>query len=153
MLETIKEEKKKLVKEGKLKKSALADSVIYKSDDNKYYEQIGQTVTDISDEIPFSIPDNWAWTRLSGVVNINMGQSPDGNDVFEADEVDNAYEFHQGKISFTDYCCPLKLRHSRMRICTYRCRIYELSLFYCESCPLITFLSYNWVLFDRRILR
>lgn len=47
------------------------------------------------------------WTRLSGVVNINMGQSPDGNDVFEADEVDNAYEFHQGKISFTDkYIAP-----------------------------------------------
>ena len=44
---------------------------------------------------------------MSGVVNIIMGQSPDGNDVFEADKVNDAYEFHQGKISFTDkYIAP-----------------------------------------------
>ena len=107
LLEQIKTEKQKLVKEGKLKKSALNDSVIFRGDDNKYYEQIGKTVTDISEEIPFSIPDSWAWSRLSGVVNIIMGQSPDSNDIFEADEVNNAYEFHQGKISFTDkYIAP-----------------------------------------------
>ena len=93
--------------EGKLKKSALTDSVIYKGDDNKYYEQIGKTVTDITEEIPFIIPDSWVWSRLSGAVNIIMGQSPNGNDVFEANEVDNAYEFHQGKICFTDkYIAP-----------------------------------------------
>ena len=107
LLEQIKAEKEKLVKEGKLKKSALNDSVIFRGDDNKYYEQIDKTVTDISEEIPFSIPDSWAWSRLSGVVNIIMGQSPDSNDIFEADEVNNAYEFHQGKISFTDkYIAP-----------------------------------------------
>ena len=107
LLEQIKTEKQKLVKEGKLKKSALNDSIIFRGDDNKYYEQIGKTVTDISEEIPFSIPDSWAWSRLSGVVNIIMGQSPDSNDIFEADEVNNAYEFHQGKISFTDkYIAP-----------------------------------------------
>ena len=107
LLEQIKAEKQKLVKEGKLKKSALNDSVIFRGDDNKYYEQIGKTVTDISKEIPFSIPDSWAWSRLSGVVDIIMGQSPDSNDIFEADEVNNAYEFHQGKISFTDkYIAP-----------------------------------------------
>ena len=107
LLEQIKAEKQKLVKEGKLKKSALINSIIFRGDDNKYYEQIGKTVTDISEEIPFSIPDSWAWSRLSGVVNIIMGQSPDSNDIFEADEVNNAYEFHQGKISFTDkYIAP-----------------------------------------------
>ncbi len=42
LLEQIKEEKQKLVKEGKLKKSALNDSVIFRGDDNKYYEQIGK---------------------------------------------------------------------------------------------------------------
>ena len=107
LLQRIKEEKLRLVAEGKLKKKDIVDSVIYKGDDNKYYEQIGKTVTDISEEIPFSIPDSWAWSRLSGVVNIIMGQSPDSNDIFEADEVNNAYEFHQGKISFTDkYIAP-----------------------------------------------
>ena len=107
LLQRIKEERLRLVKEGKLKKKDVVDSVIFKGDDNKYYEQIGKTVTDISEEIPFNIPDKWAWSRLSGVVNIIMGQSPDGNDVFEADKVNDAYEFHQGKISFTDkYIAP-----------------------------------------------
>src|SRR5574344_312458 len=63
LLETIKEEKKRLVKEGKLKKSALSDSVIYKGDDNKYYEQIGKQCKDITEEIPFDLPDSWIWTR------------------------------------------------------------------------------------------
>ena len=107
LLQRIKEEKLRLVKEGKLKKKDVIDSTIFKGDDNKYYEKIGQKTIDINEDIPFNIPDSWAWSRLSGVVNIIMGQSPDGNDVFDADEVDNAYEFHQGKISFTDkYIAP-----------------------------------------------
>ena len=53
LLEQIKAEKKKLVKEGKLKKSALTNSVIYKGDDNKYYEQVSNENTDITEEIPF----------------------------------------------------------------------------------------------------
>ena len=107
LLEQIKTEKQKLVKEGKLKKSALASFVIFRGDDNKYYEQKGKSITEITEEIPFSIPDSWTWSRLSGVVKIIMGQSPDGNDVFEAGKEDNAYEFHQGKIYFTEkYISP-----------------------------------------------
>ena len=90
-----------------MKKSALASSVIFRGDDNKYYEQKGKSITEITEEIPFSIPDSWTWSRLSGVVKIIMGQSPDGNDVFEAEKEDNAYEFHQGKIYFTEkYISP-----------------------------------------------
>ena len=48
LLEQIKTEKEKLVKDGKLKKSALTDSVIFKGDDNKYFEKIGKTITDLS---------------------------------------------------------------------------------------------------------
>ena len=47
------------VKEGKLKKSALTDSVIYKGDDNKYYEQVNKKCLDITEQIPFEIPENW----------------------------------------------------------------------------------------------
>ena len=43
LLEQIRQEKQKLVKDGKLKKSALIDSIIYKSDDNKYFEKIANT--------------------------------------------------------------------------------------------------------------
>ena len=70
LLEQIQQEKEKLIKDGKLKKSALADSVIYKGDDNKYFEKIGKTVTEVTDEIPFEIPDNWEWCRIGSVLNI-----------------------------------------------------------------------------------
>ena len=76
LLEAIKEEKKRLVKEGKLKKSALTDSVIYKGDDNRYYEQIGKQCNDITDQIPFDLPDSWAWTRLSTIVRMTIGKTP-----------------------------------------------------------------------------
>ena len=76
LLEQIKTEKQKLVKEGKLKKSALNDSVIFRGDDNKYYEQIGKKCLDITDEIPFPIPNNWAWSRLSSMCSIVNGFTP-----------------------------------------------------------------------------
>ena len=75
LLEQIKAEKQKLVKEGKLKKSSINDSVIFKGDDNKYYEQIWQSIKCIDDEIPFEIPNNWRWTRLSYVSSIYTGNS------------------------------------------------------------------------------
>ena len=64
LLEQIKTEKQKLVKEGKLKKSALASSVIFRGDDNKYYELIGENYNDITDEILFDLPYNWCWCRF-----------------------------------------------------------------------------------------
>ncbi len=70
LLEQIKLEKLQLIKEGKLKKSALVDSVIYKGDDNKYFEKVGKTEQDITDEIPFEIPDDWKWCRIGSVLNI-----------------------------------------------------------------------------------
>ena len=75
LLEQIKAEKQKLVKEGKLKKSALATSVIFRGDDNKYYEQVGKKCLDITEQIPFETPKNWVWTRLSHIANIYTGNS------------------------------------------------------------------------------
>ena len=73
LLKQIKEEKNQLVKEGKLKKSALNDSVIFRGDDNKYYEQIGNDTFDITDQIPFDIPSQWSWVRLKEVCTICTG--------------------------------------------------------------------------------
>ena len=76
LLEQIKAEKEKLVKEGKLKKSALTNSVIYKGDDNKYYEQVSNENTDITEEIPFDLPNNWTWIRFGQYVRMSIGNTP-----------------------------------------------------------------------------
>ena len=74
LLEQIKLEKQKLAKEGKLKKSALASSVIFRGDDNRYYEQIGKKCLDITDEIPFDIPENWQWIKLDQGISLLSGR-------------------------------------------------------------------------------
>ena len=76
LLEQIKTEKQKLVMEGKLKKSALNDSVIFRGDDNKYYEQIGSEVTEI--ELPFDFPSSWSIARLNAVCQLTDGLKTTG---------------------------------------------------------------------------
>ena len=84
LLEQIKEEKKQLVKEGKLKKSALNDSVIFRGDDNKYCEKIGKSVQCIDEEIPFEIPENWVWVRLGTIVDFSKSQSLPSSSIKES---------------------------------------------------------------------
>ena len=76
LLEQIKTEKQKLVKEGKLKKTALNDSVIFRGDDNKYYEQIGKKCLDITEQIPFEIPNSWTWARMGQIGDWGAGSTP-----------------------------------------------------------------------------
>ena len=75
LLEQIKEEKLKLVKEGKLKKSALNDSIIFRGDDNKYYSINKKEKICIDDEIPFDIPDTWEWCRLGTLFSHCTGKA------------------------------------------------------------------------------
>ena len=77
LLEQIKVEKQKLVKEGKLKKSSLNGSVIFRGGDSKYYEKIGKKCVDITEEIPFSIPTNWTWVRIRDVFRLNPKNEAD----------------------------------------------------------------------------
>jgi len=76
LLQRIKEEKLRLVKEGKLKKKDVVDSIIFKGDDNKYYEQIGKEVIDITEDIPFIIPDSWVWCRMGAIGIWGAGSTP-----------------------------------------------------------------------------
>ena len=66
LLERIRAEKQRLIKEGKIKKDK-GDSIIFKGDDNCHYEKIGNEIKCIEDEIPFEIPDGWCWVRIENV--------------------------------------------------------------------------------------
>ena len=79
LLEQIRQEKQKLVKEGKLKKFALSDSVIYKGDDNKYYERINGQIIEI--ELPFEYPNNWSVLRLKDICQLIDGEKRNGKDI------------------------------------------------------------------------
>ena len=74
LLEHIKAEKEELIKQGKIKRDKK-ESVIFKGEDNSYYEKIGNTITCIDDEIPFEIPENWCWCRLGTIFNHNTGKA------------------------------------------------------------------------------
>ena len=75
LLEQIKAEKQKLVKEGKLKKSALVSSVIFRGDDNKYYELIDNSPVCIDEFLPFQIPETWTWCKVKDLLEIQTGAS------------------------------------------------------------------------------
>ena len=96
LLERIRAEKEKLIKEGKIKKEKNP-SVIFRGSDNLPYEKIGKEVRCIADEIPFEIPNSWEWVRLETAVLTEMGQSPSGDSVSSASL---GIEFHQGKVFF-----------------------------------------------------
>ena len=66
LLERIRAEKEELIKQGKIKRNKK-ESVIFKGDDNSYYESIGEETTNIDDEIPFELPQNWEWSRLQTI--------------------------------------------------------------------------------------
>ena len=72
LLERIRAEKERLIKEKKIKREKNS-SVIFKGADNTPYEKIGDEVRSLSDEVPFDIPDSWEWVRLGSIV-YNRGQ-------------------------------------------------------------------------------
>ena len=74
LLDRIRVEKQKLLKDGKLKKKDIVDSIIFKGDDNKYYEKVDGRSIEISEELPFDIPSSWAWCRLGFVIVLQSGQ-------------------------------------------------------------------------------
>ncbi len=74
LLERIREEKKRLIKEGKIKKDKN-ETIIYHGEDNSYYEKVVATgeVKCIDDEIPFEIPASWEWVRLGNIAEVIGG--------------------------------------------------------------------------------
>ena len=79
LLQSIKEEKLRLVKEGKLKKNDVVDSVIFKGDDNKYYEQIDGNI--LQTESDYTFPDTWEVVKLSHICRLMDGEKKEGNQI------------------------------------------------------------------------
>ena len=92
LLEQISDEKVRLLKDGKLKKKDINNSTIYRGDDNKYYEQIGNRVIDITEEIPYELPQNWIFTRLSTLCWLDDGVKQSGEQLPYMDA-----KYHRGK--------------------------------------------------------
>ena len=81
LLERIREQKQQMLKEGKLKKKDIKnDTIIFKGEDNLHYEKFQDgTVKCIEDEIPFEVPEGWAWCRLLPLtIKIGAGSTPTG---------------------------------------------------------------------------
>ncbi|STY71448.1 Type I restriction enzyme EcoKI specificity protein [Megamonas hypermegale] len=119
LLQAIKEEKERLIKEKKIKKQKPLPEIT-------------------EDEIPFAIPENWKWVRLGEVILLNMGQSPNSEDVGN-----DGIEFHQGKIYFTDeiigfsdkYCSkPKKISNANEILLSVRAPVGEVNLNNREIC-------------------
>ena len=80
LLERIRAEKERLIKEKKIKREKNP-SVIFKGADNTPYEKIGDEVRSLADEVPFDIPDSWEWCRFSSLITLLSGTSYQKNDV------------------------------------------------------------------------
>jgi len=165
LLEQIRQEKLRLVEEGKLKKSALTASVIYKGDDNKYYEQVGKKCLDITEQIPFETPENWVWVRMGQIGDWGAGSTPQrGNANYyngkilwlKTGELNNGIVYDtEEKVTqkaFQDYSLRMN-KIGDVLIAMYGATIGKLAIVGKElttnqaCCGCTPYLIYNWYLF------
>ena len=90
LLERIRAEKEELIKQGKIKRDKK-ESVIFRGEDNSYYEKMGGKVVNIDDEIPFELPESWAWCRGYSCFEGLGSTKPQGDffDYIDIDAIDN----------------------------------------------------------------
>ena len=165
LLEQIRQEKLQLVKDGKLKKYALTDSIIFKGDDNKYYEQVNKKCLDITEQIPFEIPENWVWVRMGQIGNWGAGSTPQRGDAnyyngkilwLKTGELNNGivYDTEEKVTQKAFQDCSLRMNKiGDVLIAMYGATIGKLAIVGKElttnqaCCGCTPYLIYNWYLF------
>ena len=95
LLKRINEEKEQLIKDGKIKREKNT-SIIFKGDDNKYYEKLGGKTTEITEEIPYELPNNWVFVRLANLCWLDDGYKASGEKLPYMDA-----KYHRGKSEIT----------------------------------------------------
>ena len=102
LLERIRTEKEELIKQGKIKRDKKK-SVIFKGDDNSYYEKIGNKVNCIDEEIPFELPEGWAFIRLKIAWELISGRDLSPSEYNDKNDgipyITGASNFRNGHIS------------------------------------------------------
>ena len=90
LLDRIRTEREELIRQGKIKRDKK-ESAIFRGEDNSYYEKIGDKVENISDEIPFELPDGWMWCRGRSCFLGMESTKPQGEffDYIDIDAIDN----------------------------------------------------------------
>ncbi len=102
LLERIRAEKEGLIKQGKIKRDKK-DSVIFKGDDNSYYEKVGNKLNCIDEEIPFKLPGGWAFIRLKTAWKLISGRDLSPSDYNDKNNgipyITGASNFKNGHVS------------------------------------------------------
>ena len=102
LLERIRAEKEGLIKQGKIKRDKK-DSVIFKGDDNSYYEKVGNKLNCIDEEIPFKLPEGWAFIRLKTAWKLISGRDLSPSDYNDKNNgipyITGASNFKNGHVS------------------------------------------------------
>ena len=90
LLERIRAEKEELIEQGKIKRDKK-ESVIFKGEDNSYYEKIGNEIVCIDSEIPFDLPFGWIWCRGYSCFSGMETRRPTGDyfNYIDIDSIDN----------------------------------------------------------------
>ena len=101
LLERIRAEKEELIKAGKIKRDKK-ESIIFRGEDNSYYEKIGNEVHSIDEDIPFEIPENWRFIRLKELWELISGRDLSPSEYNDNQDgipyITGASNFRNGKI-------------------------------------------------------
>ena len=114
LLERIRVEKERLITEGKIKRDKN-ESVIFRRD-NSHYEKLGKNEVCIDSEVPFELPDSWAWTRLGNLISLLSGQDfePSGYNAVGRGipYITGASNIDDGKVAINRWTeCPKNIAH------------------------------------------